>query len=127
MSASRTGPQMNKFEQIPSLGHKMSLAGGRSRGQRDPYTVVQLGPMSWGRGQGPCMVRCNGNHPRSDRQTRLKTLPSHNFVGGSNEVTFLNRCSVRGFIGARRTTLGFLYIRVKAKAKIFFSLIIVAP
>ena len=51
------GPEVNKFEQVSSVGHQMSLAGGEGGGFH-----VQRGPMSEGRGQGglynevQCMV-----------------------------------------------------------------------
>ena len=47
--------------------------------------------MSGGRGRGPCTVRYNGSWvmvtlgppcEQNDGQTRLKTLPSRNFVDG---------------------------------------------
>ena len=67
------GPQVNKFEQVSSDGHQISLA---KKG-------LKLGV--------PCLMAREGGHMRisihnvnrqTDRQTRVKTLPSRNFVGG---------------------------------------------
>ena len=61
-------PKVNKFEQVSSLGHQMSLAsypvwyGGWGPVQEDPPT--------------PIVNRI------TDTQIWLKTLPSRNFVGG---------------------------------------------
>ena len=64
---------MNKFEQVSSLGHQMSLAGG-------------TGPCAdegRGAGLGPCTGGgCTWEPPPVNKQTRLKTLPSRKFVGG---------------------------------------------
>ena len=60
------GP-MNKFEQISSDGYLMPLAGEPGPGS----------PMSGG---GGCRAVPMSTLP--DRQIRLKTLPSRNFVGG---------------------------------------------
>ena len=70
------GSQVNKFKQVSGLDHKMSVAGGRTGGLNVPcpgramYSEVQ------------CIVG-NGHMgpPCTDRQTRVKTLPSGNFVG----------------------------------------------
>ena len=78
MSALLGGPEVNKFEQVSSDGYQMSLGG------------------TWGAksGRGCCPVGSNASwvigviitwEPlpnQIDGQTRLKTLPSRNFVGG---------------------------------------------
>ena len=43
---------MNKFEQVSSDGHQMSLAGG--------YHVPCRG-LDWGKGRGPSTVRSNAS------------------------------------------------------------------
>ena len=56
------GPQVNKYEQVSSLGRQMSLAGG-SQGQG---ITAQCGSMSGGWGQGflyvevPCLGTGDG-------------------------------------------------------------------
>ena len=68
---------MNKFEQVSGPDHQMPVAGSRTGGPnipcpgRDMYSEVQC---IMGNGQmGPSCT---------DRHTRVKTLPSQNFVGG---------------------------------------------
>ena len=72
-------PEVNKFEQVSSLIHQMSLAGGSL------YSEVHC---LEGR---QCTMRSNASwvivtwHPSplwTDRYDWKKTLPSHNFVGG---------------------------------------------
>ena len=82
------GPEVNKFEQVFNDGHQMSLVGegkktvrshvggGLGSGQMGLYSEVQC---IMGNGHmGPPPPYCGHN----DGQTRLKTLPSRNFVGG---------------------------------------------
>ena len=79
------GPQMNKFKQVSSDHNNMSLPGGISSGlmstegkgylacdlSHDEFDVIYYPP--------PLHVdRMSGG------QTPVKTLPSHNSVGGNN-------------------------------------------
>ena len=43
------GPPVNKFEELPSLGHYMSLAGDRGPGSGATGIIVGWGPMHEGR------------------------------------------------------------------------------
>ena len=71
------GPQMNKFEQISSDHHQMSLVG------------IGLQVSCPGTGEGDTLP-CNLSYdafdvtyppsPQNDRQKPVNTLPSHNFV-----------------------------------------------
>ena len=65
---------MKKFEQVSSDGHQMSLTGGKgSHVQGVP--VVRSHVWKGAGSGGGCTVRTPVN-----RKTRLKTLPSRNFV-----------------------------------------------
>ena len=71
--AGKVGPQMNKFEQVSSGHHQMSLVGGRSSGLMSggvsyhvTYSVMHL----------MLPTPCPHGH------TSVKTLPSSNFVCG---------------------------------------------
>ena len=95
----RGSPQVNMFEQVSSLCHQMSLAGGACK--VIPH-VQGVGPEGSVYNEVPCSrdragVRGLGSMysevqyimgdghispPNTDRHARLKTLPSHNFVGG---------------------------------------------
>ena len=59
--------EVNKFEQVSSDGHQMSLAGGGA-------LYIEVHCTMGNHHMGP--------HPPVNRQTRLKILPSRNFVGG---------------------------------------------
>ena len=74
MSAGVRGsdPEVNKFEQVSSNGHQMSVA----RGGRDPSSKVPCGGGLYSE------VQCIMSNCHMDKQKRLKTLPSCNFVGG---------------------------------------------
>ena len=48
-------PQVNKFEQVSSLGHQMSLAGAGQEG------FLYRGAAGTGVGAGLCMVRLNAS------------------------------------------------------------------
>ena len=96
----RGSPQVNMFEQVSSLCHQMSLAGGACK--VIPH-VQGVGPEGSVYNEVPCSrdragVRGLGSMysevqyvmgdghisppPNTDRHARLKTLSSHNFVGG---------------------------------------------
>ena len=70
------GPQVNKFEQVFSDDHQMSVAGlmsgiwGRGRVEGYPCPEVSWVMVMW------------GPPNKNDRQTSAKTLPSCNFVCG---------------------------------------------
>ena len=93
MSLQGGGHQISKFKKVSNDDHQMSLAdGGQGLG------VPCL--MSWG-GLGLralySQVQCimgNGHMgtpcKQADRQTWLKTLPSHNFIGGGNNTKISN-------------------------------------
>ena len=62
------GYQVNKFEQISSDDHRMSLARGRPPDHKDPYPMMH-------------MIMSHTLPPVS-RHTPVKTLPSHNYCCG---------------------------------------------
>ena len=66
------GPQVNKFEQVSSDDHQISLAGRVGLGlEGELYSEVR------------CTIASLPSHMGThvDRQRELKTLPSRNFVG----------------------------------------------
>ena len=87
------GPEVNKFKQVSSDGQQMSLAGD---------VPVQWGPMSrrglwgWGKGKGlynevqGIMDSVHMEPNPCGQADTTRTLPSHNFVGGGNNI--LNYC-----------------------------------
>ena len=76
------GPEMNKFEQVSSDHNQMSLAGGRSSGlmsmEGKGYLACHLSHDKFDVTYYPHVDRMSGG------QTPVKTLPSHNSVGGNN-------------------------------------------
>ena len=118
LSTGRVGVQVNKLQQVSSLGLQVSLAGVRSSSEevwtgpqswppdvtsRDRWGPGQGGPCTKGEGQGVtvqrriyCMVRSNASwvmvtwYPPSlqqnDRQTIVKILHFHNFIGGWEQI-----------------------------------------
>ena len=84
---------MNRFEQVSSDGHQMSPVGrgaepGGSRVWRGARARGVPGPMGWRVLYSEVQsIMGNGHmgtphpHRHNDGQTRLKTLPSSNFVG----------------------------------------------
>ena len=81
------GPEVKKFEQVSSDGHQVSLAGGPLPG--GPKIPCPGGACEWGlRLRGTLYsevqyIMGNGHMGLPmDIQTRMKTLPSRNFVGG---------------------------------------------
>ena len=83
---------MNKFEQVSSYDHQVSLrGGGQTHIWRRPGLGVEVTCLEGGGVSGPCTVRYNESWvmvtlgppcEQNDGQTRLKTLPSRNFVDG---------------------------------------------
>ena len=83
MSVLVGGPQINKFEEVCSDGCQVSLVGAWGRGPHVPCLEE---------GRGTCTVRSkalwvmvtwgSSSPEQNDRQTPVKTLPFHNFVGG---------------------------------------------
>ena len=80
---------MNKFKQVSSLDHHMSKAKGKAGGRAEWSLYIWVGwGVLYGEVQG---IMGNGHkgavpmNAQADRQTRLKTLPSRNFVGGDNK------------------------------------------
>ena len=84
-------PQLNKFEQFTSDCHQMLLAGGpmchvRMAGGSHVWRMGLGGGLGWL--GGPCAASSNASWSHGnplfplDRQTRMKILPSRNFVGG---------------------------------------------
>ena len=68
-------PRVNKFEQISSDDHQMSVAGNPMYGDRERIPGVSIpGPMLGGGGW------CD--YPLVDRRTPEKTLPSRNYRCG---------------------------------------------
>ena len=69
-------PQVNKFEEVFSNDHQMSVGVGRSHiwyPWGGVCTQVKCGGVGTMRSNAPW-------DPPVDRQTPVKTLPSHNFV-----------------------------------------------
>ena len=82
MSLPGGGPLVNKFEKVSQLGHQMSVTGGQ--GWWDPSTgrILPGGSLYDDIQCIKVMVTCPLPHGQNDGQTRLKTLPSYNFVYG---------------------------------------------
>ena len=76
---------MNKFEQVSSDGHQMSLTAGQSQGW-GPMSYVQEGRDRAGGQYSEVQCIMGTGHIRTpsvnDGQTQLKRLPSRNFIGG---------------------------------------------
>ena len=77
---------MNKLEQVSSLGHQMSLAGGMEPGPRFGGGVGSLhgGGLGWGVpvGEGQCNMGNGHMGPPSIRMTDMSYLPTTSLEGG---------------------------------------------
>ena len=73
---------MNKFEQVSSEGHQMSLEGGQDQGY--PHVSCLEGGVPMSRGE-PCTVRSNASRGMTDRHVSKHYLPATSLAGGNNE------------------------------------------
>ena len=75
VSTSWGGPEVNKIEQVSIDGHQMSLARG---GTKFGVSLYSESNALWVMVRSPSALV----NRQTDKQTLLKILPSHNFVGG---------------------------------------------